>query len=114
MYFLSIRLLFTNFSLYFYYLHNKLNYFCTSLYCVRHRLTLLLFPSSGWLDKQAHMHANAMAVYTFLRVVADHMEPSLTNLRTKEVNFCVSILLHKVSLLVLISCQPDNSCIYIL
>ena len=43
------------------------------------------------------MNANAMAVYTYLRVLADHLDPNLAPLRAKEINFCVSILLNRVS-----------------
>ena len=55
----------------------------------------------GWLDKQSSMNANAMAVYTFLRVVADHVDPNLVNLKMKEVAFISYVLTHKVGLLML-------------
>ena len=46
-------------------------------------------------------NANAMAVYTFLRVVADHVDPNLVNLKMKEVAFISYVLTHKVGLLML-------------
>ncbi|XP_067935501.1 integrator complex subunit 3-like [Watersipora subatra] len=61
------------------------------------RLLDILSENRAWLDKQAAMNANAMAVYTFLRVLADHLDPSLSNLRMKEVTFCSSILMNRWS-----------------
>lgn len=42
------------------------------------------------------MNANAMAVFTYLRVLADHLDNNLAGLRAKEVAFCVSVLTQKV------------------
>lgn len=50
----------------------------------------------GWLDKQIHMNANAMVVYTYLRVMGDHLDPNLNTLRAKEAKFCHAILTSRV------------------
>lgn len=40
-----------------------------------------------------------MSVYTFLRLIVDHGAPNLLTLRQKEVDYCISMLREKVSVM---------------
>lgn len=55
----------------------------------------LLSENRSWLDKQGLLIA--ISVYTYLRLIVDHQSASLNNLRTKEINFCISLLREKFS-----------------
>ena len=53
--------------------------------CIAHRTTLELNPE-----------LTARTVYTYLRLIADHRQPSLASLQDREVKFVVSLMREKV------------------
>nr|CAG4646849.1 EOG090X0205 [Megafenestra aurita]SVE92248.1 EOG090X0205 [Megafenestra aurita] len=55
----------------------------------------LLIDQRSWLDKFPFLIASV--VYTYLRLIEDHINPTHTNIRQKEINFCISLLREKFS-----------------
>nr|CAG4641495.1 EOG090X0205 [Eurycercus lamellatus] len=53
----------------------------------------LLVDQRGWLDKFPFLIASA--VYTYLRLIEDHLNPAHAVIRQKEINFCISLLREK-------------------
>ena len=53
-----------------------------------------------WLERFPTLMA--AGVYTYLRIIIDHGSPAFTNLRNREVEFCVSLLRDKVKLVLFI------------
>ena len=49
----------------------------------------------NWLEKLPGLMSHA--VYTYLRLIVDHVGSSMANLRQKEVDFCVGLLRDKVA-----------------
>lgn len=47
----------------------------------------------AWLDKYSFLIASV--VYTYLRLIEDHLSQTLLALRQKEINFCISLLREK-------------------
>ncbi|XP_057365693.1 integrator complex subunit 3-like [Daphnia carinata] len=55
----------------------------------------LLIDQRAWLDKFPFLIASV--VYTYLRLIEDHISPTHAFIRQKEINFCVSLLREKFS-----------------
>nr|CAG4650774.1 EOG090X0205 [Simocephalus serrulatus]SVE94097.1 EOG090X0205 [Simocephalus serrulatus] len=55
----------------------------------------LLTDQRAWLDKFPFLIASV--VYTYLRLIEDHMNPTHAFIRQKEINFCISLLREKFS-----------------
>lgn len=53
----------------------------------------LLIENRSWLEK--HPLIIATVVYTYLRLIEDHVNPHFNNLRQKEVDFCICLLREK-------------------
>lgn len=55
----------------------------------------LLIENRGWLER--HSILVAAVVYTYLRLIVDHINPIFIKLRQKEVDFCICLLREKFS-----------------
>ena len=60
---------------------------------VRNYQCFLNFNFRVWLDKFPFLIASV--VYTYLRLIEDHINPTHALIRQKEINFCISLLREK-------------------
>jgi len=64
---------------------------------VHHLCCLTVLCGRSWLDKCPALLA--LALYSYLRVIVDHGGPIFAQLRQREVDFCVSLMRQRVSIM---------------